>query len=146
METKIKKPGIAVGVMVVKDGKVLIGKRRNTASHGPGEYAFTGGKMEPGESFKDCANREVFEESGVKFKNLKFLCVAYTDKYKDFPFVLIGMKAEWESGEPRSVENENIGDWQWYDIDKPPSPLFYPSQVLIDSYKTGKNYYDKENN
>ena len=42
------------------------------------------------------------------------------------------------------MEQEKCESLDWYDLNNLPSPLFYPTKVLIDSYKTGKNYYDKE--
>jgi 8-oxo-dGTP diphosphatase len=145
MEEEIKKrPKACVGVMILKDGKILIGKRKDTASHGSGEYSFPGGHIEAGESFQEAILRETQEEAGVKIKNLKFLCVANTEAYKDHQAILINFMAELESGEPIDFEHENIGEWQWCDIDNLPEPLFYPTKLLIDSYKNGKNYYDKE--
>ncbi|MFA6325384.1 MAG: NUDIX domain-containing protein [Candidatus Paceibacterota bacterium] len=141
VEEKKKKPNGVVGVMVFKDGKVLIGKRKETASHGKGEYSFPGGHMEFGESFEEAIRRETLEESGVTIKNLKFSCVANVNQYN---VVLTGFIAGWDSGEIRTIEEENIGDWFWCDFNNLPEPLFYPTAILIDSYKTGKNYYDKD--
>lgn len=143
-EEKKKRPKACVGVMIFKDGKVLIGKRREMATHGKGEYSFPGGHMEANESFKESSEREVLEEAGIKIKNLKFQCLINIDKYKNHQAILAGMIAEWESNEPRSLQDEKIGEWNWCDLNNLPSPLFYPTEVLIDSYKTGKNYYDKE--
>lgn len=42
MNDKITKVGVAV--MILKDGKVLLSKRRG--SHGEGEYSFPGGHLE----------------------------------------------------------------------------------------------------
>jgi 8-oxo-dGTP diphosphatase len=142
MEQENKGPKTAVGVIIFKEGKVLIGKRRETASHGSSEYCFPGGHMEANESFEECAKRETLEESGIEIKNLKFLCVANIDKFKNHQVVLIGMMADWGSKEPQSFPDENIGDWRWCDLDKLPSPLFYPTEIVIKSYKTGKNYFD----
>ena len=64
-----QKPKAGVGIMVLKDGKVLLGKRKG--SHGEGEYAFPGGHLEYMESFEDCAKREVREECGVEIENLR---------------------------------------------------------------------------
>ncbi len=141
---KQKRPKACVGVMIFKDGKILIGKRKETASHGAGEYSFPGGHIEGGESFTEAVLRETEEESGIKIKNLKFQCVINTDAYKGHQTVLITFVADWENGEPIDFEHENIGDWQWYDKDNLPSPLFIPSKLVIDSYTTGKNYFDKE--
>ncbi len=63
-------PKVGVGVMILKEGKVLLGKRKG--SHGAGEYSFPGGHLEYMESFEDCARREIEEECGIKVKNLRF--------------------------------------------------------------------------
>lgn len=49
-------PKVGIGVMIFKDGKVLLGKRKG--SHGDGEYSFPGGHLNYMESFEDCAQRE----------------------------------------------------------------------------------------
>lgn len=142
METKEKRPKACVGVMILKDGKVLLGKRKG--SHGAGEYSLTGGHIEYKESFEQCANRETLEEAGIKIKNIKFQCVANIDRHENRQDVLVGILADWESGEPKIMELEKCDSWGWYDLENLPSPIFYPTAVVIDSYKTGKNFYDKE--
>lgn len=144
VEGKKKRPKACVGVMIFKDDKILIGKRKEIASHGAGEYSFPGGHIEGDESFGDAISREVNEEAGVKLKNLKFLCVINTNEYKGHQAVLVSFMADWESGEPKDFEHENIGEWGWYSLDNLPEPLFAPVKTLIDSYKTGKNFYDKK--
>lgn len=131
-----------IGVMIWKDGKVLMGKRKG--SHGAGEYSFTGGHLEFQESFENCAKRETFEEAGIEIKNIKFLCLANYCKHEDRQDILVGMTAEWASGELKNMEPEKREGWDWYDLNNLPSPIFYPTEVLIDAYKNGKNYYDKE--
>lgn len=56
-------PKVGVGIMVMKNGKVLLGKRKG--SHGTGKYAWPGGHMEHMESFEECAKREVREETEI---------------------------------------------------------------------------------
>lgn len=142
MFDKEKRPKACVGVMVFKDGKVLIGKRRGR--HGDGEYSFPGGSLEYMQSFSVCVKEEVSEEAGIEIKNIKFLSVANIRDHYERQDILLSFSADWESGEPRDFREERIGDWQWCDLNRLPQPLFYPTEVLIDSYKTGKNYYDKE--
>lgn len=60
--TQVVKAG--VGVIVVKDQKVLIGERQG--SHGAGLIAFPGGHIDPEDkSLAECAEREVLEETGI---------------------------------------------------------------------------------
>lgn len=50
-------PRIGVGVVVLKDRKILIGKRSGNAETGDGLYALPGGYLEFGETFKECGER-----------------------------------------------------------------------------------------
>jgi len=142
MTDEFQKPQACVGVMVFKDDKVLLGKR--SGKHAPGEYSFPGGRLEFMESFKDAVKRETLEEAGIKIKNIKFLSVANIDRYSYRHDVLVSFSADYDSGEIQTFKEERIGDWVWYDINNLPEPLFYPTALLIDLYKKGENYYDKE--
>ena len=142
IEENKKRSKACVGVMIFKNDKVLLGKRKG--SHGAGEYSFPGGHMEFGESFSDCVIRETLEETGVEIKNIKFQCVSNIFRHENRQDILVSFIAEWKNGEPKIMEPEKCDEWKWYDLDNLPKPLFYPTELLIDSYKTGKNYYDKE--
>ena len=133
---------IGVGVMIFKDGKVLIGKRKNR--HGDGEYSFCGGGLDYMQSFEDCAKQEVLEEAGIKIKNIKFLCLYNETTYPPRHTIMVGFTADWESGEPQTFPDERVGDWNWYEIDNIPEPFFIPAKVMVNSYKLGINFYDKE--
>lgn len=139
---KEERTKVGVGVMILKDGKVLLGKRKG--SHGAGEYAFPGGHLEYMEFFEDCAKRETFEEAGIEIKNIKFQCIANTKKWTPKHYVHIGVIAELESGEPKVLEPEKCEGWDWYDIENLPEPIFNLVLPQIEAYKSGKNYYDKE--
>jgi 8-oxo-dGTP diphosphatase len=141
METSDEKPKVGIGVLIFKDGKILLGKRKNR--HGDGEYSFTGGHLEYMQSFEDCAKQETLEESGIKIKNVKFLCLGNKNYYPPRHEVYIGVTADWEEGVPETFPDERIGDWNWYDLDNLPAPLFKFAQLSVDAYKSGTNYYDK---
>jgi 8-oxo-dGTP pyrophosphatase MutT (NUDIX family) len=55
----------AAGALIVADGNVLFLRRGNGGDH-PGEYAFPGGHIEPGETPEEAARRETQEETGYE--------------------------------------------------------------------------------
>lgn len=134
------RPQTGVGVMVIKDGKILLGKRK--ASHGAGEYAFPGGHLEYMESFEECARREAREECGIEIDNVKFLFLANLKDYAPKHYTHIGLVADWKSGEPKVLEPEKCEGWDWYDLAHVPQPLFAACTLSLDAYKTHKNFYD----
>lgn len=133
-------PRVGIGVMILKDEKILLGKRKG--SHGEGEYAFPGGHLEYMESFADCARREVGEECGIEINNIRFQCLANITQYALRHYAHIGLVADWKSGEPKVLEPERSEAWGWYDIDNLPQPMFEACRLSIESYKTGRNYRD----
>ncbi|MGB3988242.1 MAG: NUDIX domain-containing protein [Minisyncoccales bacterium] len=137
---QINKPKVGVGVMILKNGKVLLGKRKG--SHGEGEYAFPGGHLEYMESFESCAKREVKEESDIEIKDITFQFLANVTKYDPKHYVHIGLLAKWQSGQPKVLEPDKLDSWDWYDLDDLPQPIFEMCKLAIDSYQTGGIYYD----
>jgi 8-oxo-dGTP diphosphatase len=58
------RPQVVVGVALLRDGRVLAA-RRAPGPNSPGGWEFPGGKVEPGESERQAAVREVREELGL---------------------------------------------------------------------------------
>lgn len=136
-----QKPKVGVGVMIFKDGKILLHKRKG--SHGEGEYAFPGGHLEYMESFEDCAKREISEECGIEVYNVRFNYVTNVFKYAPKHYVHIGLIADWESGDPKILEPDKCeGEWDWYDLNNLPSPMFEMCKLAIKAYKENINYFD----
>jgi 8-oxo-dGTP diphosphatase len=133
-------PQIGVGVMIVKDGLVLLGQRKG--AHGASEYAFPGGHLEYMESFEQCARRETLEECGIEIQNIRFQFVANVNTYAPRHYVHVGLLADWQNGTPEALEPEASGTWQWYSLENLPQPLFEMARLAVESCKTGGNYYD----
>jgi len=136
------RPLVGVGVMVLKNSKVLLAKRKG--SHGLGEYAFPGGHLEFGESILECARREVFEETGIKIKKIRFNRLANVTSYKGKHYVDISLIAEFASGKVILKEPNKAEFWDWYDIDMLPKPLFEFCASAFKSHKNGKIFYDSK--
>jgi 8-oxo-dGTP diphosphatase len=135
-----KKPNVGIGVMILKNGKVLLGKRKG--SHGAGQYAWPGGHFEYMESFTECAKREVREETGMEIDNIRFVRLANLKQYVPKHYVDIGLMADWKSGEPQIMEPEKIEKWDWYDPKHLPRPLFATIETYFKALKTGKTFWD----
>ncbi|MFA6050194.1 MAG: NUDIX domain-containing protein [Candidatus Paceibacterota bacterium] len=132
---------VGVGVMIWKDGKVLLGKRLNENDHVPFQYAFPGGHLEYGESFEECCCRETLEETGMTIKNIRFVLVGNVTNLGPRHYIQIGFVADWESGEPQTMEPDKCEGWEWVDPKDFPENMMIHSKLIYDSFKTGQNYY-----
>lgn len=135
-----QKPRVGIGVLIFKEGKILLGKRKG--SHGEGEYASPGGHLEYLETIEECSQREVKEECGLEIKNIHFQFLANVRKYAPKHYVHIGVIADWAGGEPRTLEPEKCESWNWYEPENPPQPLFEMCRLSLESYLKGEIYYD----
>jgi len=139
MEEK-KKVGAGVGVMVMRDGKILLGRRHgdlqkaSSELRGEGTWTMPGGKLEFGESFEDGARRETLEETGLRLNDVRIICVN-NDKNEYGHFVSIGLFSDTFDGEPEVMEPDQIVEWQWFTLDFLPSPLYSPSAKIIENYR-----------
>ena len=135
-----EKTKVGVGVVVFKEGKILLGRRKG--AHGAGEYAGPGGHLEYMESVEECAKRETLEETGMEIDNVRFLCLSNLKTYAPKHYIDIGVVADWVSGEPKVLEPEKLESWDWYDLDAIPQPLFGVEPNYLEALKTGRNFWD----
>lgn len=129
-ETMEKRPKVGVGVIVLKDKQVLLGKRKG--SHGEGSWQFPGGHLEYQESIEDCAIREVYEETGLKITNLRY--GPYTNDIfepEDQHYITLYVIADYESGILESREPDKSQQWSWHNWHQLPEPLFLPIENLL---------------
>ena len=122
------RPHVGIGVVVVKEGKVLLGKRKN--AHGSGDWGFPGGHLEHGESVADCALRELTEETGLKGISLQ-LGPWTNDIIDEKHYVTLFVFIDLFEGNPQVKEPNKCEEWNWFDWNDLPSPLFPPIQSLI---------------
>lgn len=122
-------PRVAVAVVVYKEDKVLMGKR--IASHGTGSWQLPGGHLDFFETIEDCARREVFEETGIFIKNLRYR--AFTNDFFEEErkhYVTLFIFADYDGGILRNKEPDKCQIWEWFDCKQLPKPLFSPIENL----------------
>jgi len=91
------KPVVVTAAIIVRDGKVLIARRPTGGRH-PGEWEFPGGKLETGETPRECLAREMFEEMGIEVSvGEKLASTRYA--YADLELELIAFKCVIDEGE-----------------------------------------------
>ena len=137
--------GSGCGVLIIKDGMLLLGRRsddKETADsemHEEGTWTCPGGNINYGETFEEAGRREVLEETGMVAKDLEVICVQ-TDLNEHAHYVSVGMIAHSFEGEASVMEPEQIVQWKWFDFDDLPSNIFTPSKKTIDCYLNKKFY------
>jgi len=141
-EEQKKKIGVGIGVVIFKDGKVLLGhrhddpKKASSELHGEGTWTMPGGKIHFGETYQEAAYREVKEETGLEINpdKLKIICIN-NDILPDVHFVTIGLLAEEIQGEPKVLEPDEITEWKWFDMGQLPFPIFESSAKVLIEYR-----------
>ncbi len=106
-------PAVIVLIEREDDGRCLLG--RNGLWDIP-MYSTLAGFVEPGETLEDTVHREVFEEVGVRVKEIRYF------GSQPWPFpnsLMLGFVATYDSGEIH-VDGEEVIDAQWFAPDELP--------------------------
>jgi len=121
---------IGIGVIIKKEGKVLIGKR--IGSHGANTWSFPGGHLEDNELPETTAKREVLEETGLEINNLQPVSFTYDHfEEKNTDYLTLFYSGSWVKGTPEIREKDKCEEWRWVAPDNLPEPLFKPVLSLL---------------
>ena len=112
----------AIITAIVKKNQILLARGVNF----PNKKMFSvlAGFVEPGETLEECVQREVFEEVGIRVKNIAYF------KSQPWPFpdsLMIGFTAEYDSGQI-SMDTSEVLDANWFDVNH--LPMVPEKQVL----------------
>lgn len=124
------RPSVGVAVIVEKNGKVLLGKRKG--AHGSGSWAFPGGHLEMNESIEECARREVFEETGISIDHIRY--ATFTNdifEAEQKHYVTLFVVADYRGGELQVREPDKCEKWDWFFWKEFPVNLFLSLKNLL---------------
>lgn len=127
------RPRIGVGVMVWKDGRLLLGRRIN--ARGEKSWQLPGGHLEFGETVEACAAREVAEEAGIAIHNL--VHAGYTNDVfieSNRHYVTLFVSSEYAHGDVTVMEPDKCECWRWFYARELPMPLFKPIRNFLTQY------------
>jgi 8-oxo-dGTP diphosphatase len=122
-------PYLGVSAIVIREGRVLLGRRRG--AHGAGTWSFAGGKVDPGEHPSDTVRRELLEETGLRASTV--LPLAWTSDVfaeEGLHYVTLPHRVVADDGDPRVCEPDKVERWLWAPWDDPPRPIFAPAASL----------------
>lgn len=125
IKPRTERPGVGVGVVIFHSGHVLLGKRKG--SHGAGEWALPGGKVDPNEHPCETAFREVKEETDIELDD-KIVEIPFWsfDSYPgiDRDFITLYFASEWPLKVPQITEPKKCTKWEFFPWNNLPENVF----------------------
>jgi 8-oxo-dGTP pyrophosphatase MutT (NUDIX family) len=135
----------SVFLILIKDNKILLSKRRNTG-HWDGYYGLVSGHVHETEPFLKAMIREAKEEANIALtpSDLKFIYLMCRTAPDNPPEIrdrvdIYFSAAKWES-EIKNMEPEKCSDLSWFDLNElPPNTIPY-IKASIENIKIEKLY------
>jgi ADP-ribose pyrophosphatase len=112
-------PKAAVGAVVIKEGKILLVKRKYPPKQG--KWAIPGGSVNLGESLQAAAEREIMEETGLTIA-AKDPVHTFDLIEKDatgeivFHYVIVDLRADYVCGQIKPADD--VSDARWFAPDE----------------------------
>ncbi|MEM7669903.1 MAG: NUDIX hydrolase [Pseudomonadota bacterium] len=111
-------PKLAALAIVIRDGMVLLVKRRNEPD--AGLWGFPGGHVDLGETAMDAAARELCEETTVVAHPVRYLTNVDVIEHDEtgvvrFHFLLAAVLCDYVSGEP--IAQDDVSDARWWSVE-----------------------------
>lgn len=118
---------IGVGAVVVREGRLLLGRHRL------GTLELPGGTVEPDDaSFEETVVRELAEETGLITRPEDVtLLGTLVDHVGDVVRITVGAVVNSCQGQPSTQPNESVGEWDWWPLDELPGQDLFECSAQI---------------
>jgi 8-oxo-dGTP pyrophosphatase MutT (NUDIX family) len=146
---------VVVTCIIVKDGKFLITKRAPTEKSFPNQWTVPGGKLEASDYqsrpkdtsehwynvLETLTKREVFEETGIKIKNIGYVTSLVYIRSDGVPTLIISLFADYVSGEIKL--DSSLTEYGWVSLEEAKNydliEGIYEELNMLDGILKGKN-------
>ncbi len=126
-------PKVATGVLVERDGRLLLVRRNHEPAMG--HWSFPSGYVDAGEVVEDAATREVQEETGLRVRLTRLIGVYST---ADEQVIFIAYAGEAPEG--KAVAGEEAYEVDWFPHDKLPQLAFPHDPEIVDAWRNGNKF------
>jgi NAD+ diphosphatase len=103
----------AIIVLIERDNKILLARSHR---HPPDRFSVLAGFVEPGETLEEATAREIFEEVGIRVKNIRYF------GSQPWPFpnsLMIAFTCEYAGGDI-VLEEAEMAEADWFSVDNLP--------------------------
>ena len=112
-----QQPIVGVGAIILQNGKILLGKRKNEPAKG--KWAVPGGAVELGETPEEAAIRETYEETCLQVENpqlIDVVCQVDRDNLGKvrYHYIIIDYVVSVKMGKPEAASDTE--DIRWVEI------------------------------
>ena len=113
------RPYVGVGMIIFRDQEVLLVKRNKDPNKG--HWSIPGGRQMLGETLVEAAQRELFEETGVKVNPILLVdavdsIIPDAEGKIKYHYTLIDYMGQWQSGE--SLPGDDAQEVRWVQLNE----------------------------
>lgn len=138
-EKRQPKAFLACYLVLVRGGKILLSKRKNTGFH-DGEYSMIAGHVEDKETVYAAMVREAKEEAGLTLDPEKMRVIHVMHRLDlDREYVDFYITAVFD-GEPRNMEPDKCEGLEWFDIEHISKEAIPYIKIAIENIRVAEPY------
>ncbi|MFI6045312.1 NUDIX domain-containing protein [Nocardia sp. NPDC051321] len=132
---------LAVQLVMVRDGQLLLTRRRDTG-FADGDWQAPGGRIKHDEDVLTGVIRESDEEVGVQLcrENVDMVSAVHIRSPLAGTRIVFTFHADTWSGEPYNREPERCSALQWFDFDDIPGAILLSTRAAVDLFLRGEHF------